>query len=116
MSNMKKYTCDCIKQADDSAQAVRNLASMASTKDQHHVVRSSMARAINQQVTELQNLVNDMAEQLERERAEVERMERLYKMARKDIQDLKDDVALLKYTPEGFDPDVHRRVNSDGTY
>ena len=43
-------------------------------------------------------------------------MERLYKMARKDIQDLKDDVALLKYTPEGFDPDVHRRVNSDGTY
>ena len=96
MSNMKRYACDCIKQADNSAQRLRNMADMVSTKDQHELVRVSIARAIKEGATGMQNLVREMADQLDAERAEVERMTRLYAMARKDIQDLKTDVALLK--------------------
>ena len=72
------------------------MADMVSTKDQHELVRVSIARAIKEGATGMQNLVREMADQLDAERAEVERMTRLYAMARKDIQDLKTDVALLK--------------------
>ena len=52
--------------------------------------------SLKAKATDMQNLVGQMAEQLAIERAEAERMTRLYTMARKDIQDLKTDVALLK--------------------
>lgn len=107
---MKRYACDCIKQANNSAQRLRNMANVIGD-EQHYVdgvctiadVQRMMKASIKKTATELQNLVSEMADQLDAERAEVERMKRLYEMARKDIQDLKTDVSLLKYT--GFESD-----------
>lgn len=83
------------------------MADMVSTKDQHELVRVSIARAIKEGATGMQNLVREMADQLDAERAEVERMTRLYKMARKDIQVLK--------AGDDYDPNFHR-MQSDGSY
>ena len=103
MSNIQKYTEICKKTADNSAQRLRNLANVIGDEQYYEDgvctiadVQRMTKRGINNATTELQNLVREMAEELEAQRAEAERMERLYAMARKDIQDLKTDVALLK--------------------
>lgn len=109
MSNIQDYINACTENADMKAQALRELANVignevkfAQSSGSKTILRLCK-ESIKKEATDLQNLVRQMAEQLETERAEFERMERLYKMARRDIQDLKTDVSLLKYT--GFESD-----------
>ena len=101
MSNIQKYIDICNEKAGVSAQRLRNMANVIGEEQQYEefvfssgVVTSAdvqrmMKASIKKTATELQNLVVEMAEQLAIERAEAERMKRLYEMARKDIQDLK---------------------------
>ena len=107
MSNIQDYINTCNEKADTSAQRLRHMANVIGDEQHYEVltedsvctiadVQRVTKRSIKKTATELQNLVRDMAEQLAIERAEAERMKRLYEMARKDIQDLKTDVALLK--------------------
>lgn len=117
---MQKYIDICNEKAGVSAQRLRNMANVIGD-EQHYEdgvctiadVQRMTKGSIKKTATELQNLVHTMTEQLAVERAEFERMERLYKMARRDIQDLKTQVSLLKET--GYDPDFHR-MQSDGSY
>ncbi len=93
---MQKYIDICNEKAGVSAQRLRNMANVIGD-EQHYEdgvctiadVQRMTKRSIKKTATELQNLVAQMAEQLAIERAEAERMTRLYAMARKDIQDLK---------------------------
>ena len=95
MSNIQDYITTCIETADQKAQDLRDLAGViggevkfAQSAGSKTILRLTDG-AIRRKATQMQNLVRDMAEQLEAERAEFNRMERLYKMARMDIQDLK---------------------------
>ena len=98
---MQKYIDICNENADMKAQALRGLANIigreadqvdGDTQDLLRLCKDSIKKA----ATDMQNLVRTMGEQLAIERAEAERMKRLYEMARMDIQDLKTDVKLLK--------------------
>ena len=94
MSDMQKYIDTCIETADVTAQRLRGLANIIGREagqvdaDTQDLLRMSKD-AIKRMATDMQNLVHTMADQLEQERAEAERMSCLYAMARKDIQDLK---------------------------
>lgn len=117
MNNMKRYACDCIKQADDSAERLRNMANVIGNEQRYEDgvcttadVQRMMKNGIKKTATDMQNLIRTMADQLDAERAEVERMKRLYGMARKDIQDLKN-----LPSPSGYDRNIHR-MQSDGSY
>ena len=114
---MKRYACDCIKQADGKAERLRNMANLIGNEGSYEDgvctaadVQQMMKRSIKETATDMQNLVREMADQLDAERAEVERMKRLYGMARKDIQDLKN-----LPSPSGYDRNIHR-MQSDGSY
>ena len=107
MSEMQKYIDICNDKAGVSAQRLRNMANVIGEEQHYEVlvedgvctiadIQRMTKRSIKKSATELQNLVQTMTEQLAIERAECERMKRMYEMARKDIQDLKTDVALLK--------------------
>lgn len=96
---MKRYACDCIKKADNSAQRLRNLANVIGDEQRFEDgvctiadVQHMTQRGIKKAATELQNLVSQMADQLDAERAEVERMKRLYAMARKEASHFEDMV------------------------
>ena len=100
MSDMQKYIDICNENADMKAQALRGLANIigreadqvdGDTQDLLRLCKDSIKKA----ATDMQNLVRTMGEQLAIERAEAERMKRLYEMARMDIQDLKTDVKLF---------------------
>lgn len=96
MSNIQKYIDTCNETAAVTAQRLRSMANVIGD-EQHYEdnvctiadVQCMTKRAIKRMATDMQNLVVDMTEQLAAERAEFERMKRLYEMARKDIQDLK---------------------------
>ena len=102
MSNIQDYINACTENADNSAQRLRNLANVIGD-EQHYEdgvctiadVQRMTKRGINNATTELQNLVRDMADQLEAERAEFERMKRLYAMARKDSRDAQETIIRL---------------------
>lgn len=130
MSNIQKYTEICKKEAKGSAQRLRSLANTADN--------ASTRNTIKIMATELQDLVSEMADQLEAERAEMERMSRLYAMARKDSRDAQETIIRLmgdkeeamlaevelqrtinelkaKAQETGYDPDFHR-MQSDGSH
>lgn len=95
MSDMQKYIDICNETADVTAQRLRGLANIIGREanqvdeDTQDLLRMSKD-AIKRMATDMQNLAHQMGEQLAIERAEAKRMKRLYEMARKDIQDLKD--------------------------
>ena len=99
MSNMQKYIDNCKETADNSAQRLRNMADVIGD-EQHYEdgvctiadVQRMTKRSIKKTATELQNLVREMADQLAIERAEAERMKRLYAMARKEASHFEDIV------------------------
>lgn len=97
MSDMQKYIDICNENADMKAQALRGLANIIgreadqideSTQDLLRLCKAS----IKKEATDMQNLVRQMAEQLAIERAECERMKRLYAMARKEASHFEDMV------------------------
>lgn len=97
MNNMKRYACDCIKQADDSAERLRNMANVIGNEQRYEDgvcttddVQRMMKNGIKKTATDMQNLIRTMADQLDAERAEVERMKRLYGMARKDSREMQE--------------------------
>ncbi len=128
MNNMKRYACDCIKQADDSAERLRNLANVIGNEHDYEDgvvtaadVQRMMKKGIKKTATDMQNLVREMADQLDAERAEVERMKRLYEMARNDYREMRMKHAELGTelddlkAGDGYDPNFHR-MQSDGSY
>lgn len=99
MSNIQDYINACTENADNSAQRLRNLANVIGDEQYYEDgvctiadVQRMTKRGINNATTELQNLVREMADQLEAERAEFERMKRLYAMARKEASHFEDIV------------------------
>ena len=125
MSNIKEYTDICNDKADKRASEMRGLAGIlgreADQMDEQTPDVLRMAKSsLKAKATDMQNLVREMADQLAIERAEVERMKRLYAMARKDLQDMKAQVAKAAGNPlndtMGYDPMFHRKnVGKDGT-
>lgn len=128
---MKRYACDCIKQADDSAERLRTMANVIGNEHDYEDgvctaanVQRFMKINIKEAATDMQNLVREMADQLDAERAEAERMKRLYEMARKDYREMRmkhavlgtelDDLKNLP-SPSGYDRNFHR-MQSDGSY
>lgn len=115
MSNIKDYTTTCNEVANDKAQGLRKVADVLAdssvlacgNNEIHKTILRGCSLATKRMATDMENLVRQMADQLDQERAEVERMKRLYEMARKDIQDLK--------SGDGYDPNFHR-MQSDGSY
>jgi|13_taG_2_1085334.scaffolds.fasta_scaffold11686_1 hypothetical protein len=102
MSNIQEYTNTCIQKADGKAERLRSVANVIGTEGSYEDgvctaadVQQMMKRSIKETATELQNLVREMAEQLDAERAEVERMKRLYEMARKDYREMRMQHAVL---------------------
>ena len=103
---MQKYIDICNEKAGVSAQRLRNMANVIG-EEQHYVVlvedgacttadvQRMTKRSIKKTATELQYLVQTMTEQLAIERAEMERMKRLYAMARKDARDAQETIIRL---------------------
>lgn len=73
------------------ANVIGNEAKFAQSSGSKTIMRLCK-NSIKKEVTDLQNLVRQMADQLEQERAEVERMKRLYAMARKEASHFEDIV------------------------
>jgi hypothetical protein len=101
MSNIQDYTTTCIEIADVKAQDLRELANVigneskfAQSSGSEIILRLSKG-AIKEKATELQNLVRQMADKLEQEHEEMERMKRLYEMARKDYREMRMQHAVL---------------------
>ena len=100
---MQKYIDICNETAGVSAQRLRNMANVIG-EEQHYEdgvctiadVQRMTKRGIKNAATELQNLVRTMAEQLAIERAEFERMKRMYATARKEASHLEDMVGRAK--------------------
>ena len=101
MSNIQKYNDQCLQKANKMAQALRDLANVIGEEADHGPGRGTKAvlrlskDAIKRKTRGLENLVWNMTLQLEAERAEFERMERLYAMARKDARDAQETIIRL---------------------
>lgn len=99
---MQKYIDICNKTADKNAQGLRDLANLIGREASHvtdggtEVVLRLSKDAIKRKATDMQNLVRTMAEQLAIERAECERMKRMYAAARKEASHLEDMVERAK--------------------
>jgi len=103
MSEMQKYIDICNEKAGVSAQRLRNMANVIGNEQRYEDgvctiadVQRMTQRSIKEVATELQNLVRTMAEQLAIERAECERMKRMYATARKEASHLEDMVERAK--------------------
>lgn len=103
---MQKYIDICNDKAGVSAQRLRNMANVIGEEQHYEVlvedgvctiadIQRMTKRSIKKSATELQNLVRQMAEQLAIERAECERMTRLYAMARKDSRESQETIIRL---------------------
>ncbi len=141
MSNIKEYTDICNDKADKRASEMRGLAGIlgreADQMDEQTPDVLRMAKSsLKAKATDMQNLVREMADQLEAERAEVRRMKRLYALARKDSRESQETIISLMGDKEeamlaevelqrtinelkatmGYDPMFHRKnVGKDGT-
>lgn len=112
MSNIQDYINACTENADMKAQALRELANVignevkfAQSSGSQTILRLCK-ESIKKEATDLQNLVRTMAEQLEQERAEAERMKRLYEMARSDYREMR-----MKHAVLGTELDDLRGLN-----
>lgn len=102
MSNIQKYIDTCNETAAVTAQRLRSMANVIGD-EQHYEdnvctiadVQCMTKRAIKRMATDMQNLVRTMGEQLAIERAEAERMTRLYEMARNDYREMRMQHAVL---------------------
>jgi len=102
VKDVQKYIDNCNEKADNSAQRLRTMSNLIGDEQRFEDgvctiadVQRMTKVCIKKTATELQNLVREMAEQLEFVGAEAERMERLYNMARKDYREMRMQHAVL---------------------